>query len=585
MKRIINIFLNIVFTGSLLMMFSCSEDFLTKQPPGTAAGSVMESEAGVEAMIVGTYSVLQGGSRFGAVIASDWTYGSACADDSYKGSSAGDQPTFNALEKYEALPNNGYMANRWSECYNGVARANTALTFLWNTQAGPKPIPAARATTMEGELKFLRAWYHFKATLVFENIPYIKTPTELGDVLPVEVPNSDPGWDGIEADLQYAIDNLPGDHINGEPGRATKYSAMGLKAWAYLEQNDLASAKPLLDAIIAGPFSLVDNFYDNYNMTTENNSESIFEIQAATSGSNNSSIEIAGGSAPQAGPAGIGWGFFQPSQNLIEAFQVDASGLPIIDPAARPAVASDMGVSSTEDWTPPTTTFDPRMDWTVMRRGVDFLGWGICEGASWIREQSNGGPYMQKKFMQTFEEQNSLVEGRGFNNGKNYRAITLGHVLLWRAEIAVSDGDLGMARDLVNQIRNRAKSSDVVMGKVSTTVFDGSPIVVDWTQPAANYDVQPYPATGYPFDNATNAMKAIQLEERLEFACQGFRFFDLRRWGIDDEVLNAYIQDDSQFRTFLVGKHYDPNEDDFWPLPQNQLDLQPGVLSQDPAYK
>ena len=213
----------------------------------------------------------------------------------------------------------------------------------------------------------------------------------------------------------------------------------------------------------------------------------------------------------QSGPAGVGWGFFQPSQNLVEAFQVDANGLPILDVASRPPVANDMGINSSVDWTPPATTFDPRMDWTVMRRGIDFLGWGICEGESWIREQPNGGPYMTKKYMQTLEEQNTLVEGRGFNNGKNYRALTLGHVLLWRAEVAVSEGDLDMARDLVNQIRNRAKSSDVVMGLCLTTVFDGSPIVVDWNQPAANYDVQPYPGGGvYPFDNTANALKAVQ---------------------------------------------------------------------------
>ena len=34
---------------------------------------------------------------------------------------------------------------------------------------------------------------------------------------------------------------------------------------------------------------------------------------------------------PHAGPAGIGWGFYQPSQNLFDAFQVTEDGLPILD--------------------------------------------------------------------------------------------------------------------------------------------------------------------------------------------------------------------------------------------------------------
>lgn len=80
-----------------------------------------------------------------------------------------------------------------------------------------------------------------------------------------------------------------------------------------------------------------------------------------------------------------------------------------------------------------------------------------------------------------------------------------------------------------------------------------------------------------------NARKAVRLEHRLEFATEGLRFFQLRRWGIDDQVLNDYIASDSQFRTFLQGAAYEPEKDDYWPLPQSQLDIQPS-LTQDPAY-
>jgi hypothetical protein len=123
------------------------------------------------------------------------------------------------------------------------------------------------------------------------------------------------------------------------------------------------------------------------------------------------------------------------------------------------------------------------------------------------------------------------------------------------------------------------------MGKVSNTKFDGSPIVVDWEQPAANYLIEPYPADADEFSTPEKAMKAVRLEQRLEFATEGMRFFDLRRWGIDDEVLNAYIQQDTEFREFLKkGASYDATRDDYWPLPESQLDIQP-VLQQDPDYE
>ena len=228
-------------------------------------------------------------------------------------------------------------------------------------------------TEIEAEAKFLRAWFHFKATRVFWKIPYIKTQVELGETLPEEIPNDTEGWDDIEADLQYAIDNLPETSPMDEVGRATKYAAMAVKAHAHMYQNEMGDAKTLLDAIInSGNYSLVDNYYDNYDMTTENNEESIFEIQAATSGSNHSALVLAGPCMHQAGPAGLGWGFYQPSQNLFEAFQVTEDGLPVLDVTARENLVSDMGIASNAAFTPTDHLLDPRVDWTISRRGVDF---------------------------------------------------------------------------------------------------------------------------------------------------------------------------------------------------------------------
>jgi len=584
MKRISDIILITVLSVISLMICSCSEDFLVKEPPGALAGSVMESPEGVEGILIGAYSALQGRSRFGGAMATDFTYGGMASDDCYRGSSSGYHPS-NAIERYEALPNHSYMRERWRDCYDGVARANQVLVFLKAAQEGARPLTDSRAREIEGEAKFLRAWFHFKATRIFEKIPYIKTQAELGDLLPEEVSNDSEGWDDIEADLQFAINNLPETHPLGDAGRVTKYAAMAVKAHAHLYQKELSLAKPLLDNIITnGGYSLVANYYDNYNMTTENNAESIFEIQAATSATNHSSILVAYPSMHQSGPAGLGWGFYQPSQNLFEAFQVDVDGLPVLDIADRDPLENDMGIASSATFVPTSHLLDPRVDWTISRRGIDYLGWGISEGASWIREQSNGGPYMTKKFMHLYSEQSLNNYGRGFDNGKNYRAYRLAHILLWRAEIHVEDGELDEARLLVNQIRNRAKGSDVVMGLCTTYAFDGSPITVDWNQPAANYMIEPYPPGSPAFATKEEARKVVRLEIRLEFATEGHRFFDLRRWGIADQVLNAYIAQDSQFRVFLQGASYDPEEDDYWPLPQDQVDFQKGILKQDSSY-
>ena len=541
---------------------------------------LFRSPEGIENLLIGVYERMQGGSMFGGALVSDWTYAAGCSDDAYKGTSSGDQSNFNLLERYEALPNNPYLQDRWNNAYDGVARANVVLTFLDKVQASPKPMLEARAKEVEGEAKFMRAWFHFQANKVFEKIPYIKTTKELGSVAPEAVPNTDAGWAGIEEDFQVAINNLPATPIMNQPGRPTKYAAMAFKAQAHMYQKEYAAAKTLLDEIIAsGKYSLVADYTWNFDMTHENNKESIFEMQCGTTANATTAVNGSGCNFHQKGAASCGgWGFFQVSSDLFNAFQVDANGLPKLNRAERVNIATDMGKGSADNFTPTTALLDPRVDYLVARRGVDFLGWGIHPGNDWIREQNNGGPMMTKVFMHKKDEQTLNLNGSGFNNGKNFRMMRYASILLWRAECAIVDNDLEMARTLVNQVRTRAKNSPPVMGRVSSTANLLTSPVVDWTQPAANYKVEAYPA-GYPFDTKENALKAVQEETRLEFALQNHRFFDLRRWGIIEKTLDDYIAQDITFRTFMQGANFEAGKDEYWPLPQGVLDLQPGILT------
>ncbi len=324
-------------------------------------------------------------------------------------------------------------------------------------------------------------------------------------------------------------------------------------------------------------------------MTHENNSESIFELQCTTTATATSSVAGSGCNFHQNGPASCGgWGFYQPSRNLFEAFQTTAEGLPVLDVAARDRLVTDMGVGSGLDFTPTDHLLDPRVDFIVARRGVDFLGWGIHPGNDWIREQNNGGPMMTKIFMHKKEEQSLNLNGSGFANGKNFRMYRYASVLLWRAECAIEDNDLELARTYVNMIRNRAKGSTPVMGLCTSTKNLGANPVVDYSKPAANYKVEPWPGPAiYPFDNKANALRAVQEETRLEFACQNHRFFDLRRWGVLASTLNAYIADDITYRSFLAAPSlavFNATQDDYWPIYQGVIDLQKGVIAQDPAY-
>ena len=142
-------------------------------------------------------------------------------------------------------------------------------------------------------------------------------------------------------------DKLPA--TQAEPGRPTKWAAMAVAARAYLQELKYAEAKPLLDNIItSGQFSLMPNFIDNYNIATENNDESIFEIQANVNDINESlNAEMGIGlNWPHGGDIGMCCGFHQPSQNLVNAYKVDANGLPMFDTFNNVDLKNDQGISS-----------------------------------------------------------------------------------------------------------------------------------------------------------------------------------------------------------------------------------------------
>jgi len=299
--------------------------------------------------------------------------------------------------------------------------------------------------------------------------------------------------------------------------------------------------------------------------------------------------------APYAPELGMCCGFHQPTQNLANAFKVDANGLPLFDTFNNTDLKNDQGIASKDEFIPATDLLDPRIDFTMGRRGLPYMDWGIMRGQDWIRDQSWGGPYntVEKTFFYK-SERNTLSTTTGWQTGinsNNIRYLRYGQILLWRAEIAANEGDLAKALDYVNQIRTRA-GNEKVMGKVNiyklpldVNTGDTWKQYVDFTVPAANYKIGTYAS----FADKNYAMKAVQWENRLEFATEGFRFFDLRRWdkanpGSMAATLNAFAAADQRVRPEVMkGTSFD-EKDKYQPVPQVQLDLQPGVLVQNSGY-
>lgn len=574
-KKLIYIF------AALIGLYSCGDDFSETPAVGALSDDALANTTGVNLLLTGAYSVLDGqrnnspGNGFG--VSGDNWWLDVMSDDAHKGSNDADQEELFQLEINDIRTVNGYFRSKFAALYAGVNRSNAALNVIAGIDtSGLLESEATKLLQQEGEAKFLRAHYYFELTKIFGNVAIVSI--ENFEALEFNQPNTGPAWDQIESDLQFAIDNLPGTRADQpDAGRPTAVVAKAFLAKAHLYQQDFGTALTLFNEVInSGEFSLNPEFLDNFNAAGENSPESVFAIQFAAdsgfsfNGNIGSTLNFPGG-----GPFGSCCGFYMPTIDLANAYQVDANGLPILDIADVPIFKNDYNIASDEPFEPDTTTpVDPRLDYTVGRRGIDYNGFGEHIGKEWIRSApiaDISGPYLPKKSVYQ-ESEIGVSRGQGDwgqeHSGLNYNIMRYADVLLMAAEAAVEEGDLAMALNYVNQVRNRAANTSVVQA-------------VDGSGPAANYVVGLYSS----FPNQDFARQAVRQERRLELGMEGHRLFDLRRWGVTTTVLPQYYANETRVIENFGPKvlPYQPHFD-LAPIPIDAIDLSQGVLTQNPGY-
>ena len=181
------------------------------------------------------------------------------------------------------------------------------------------------------------------------------------------------------------------------------------------------------------------------------------------------------------------------------------------------------------------------------RDGVPYKDWGP-HASGWIRQEAYGGPYSPKK--NVHEKGSGAQSAVGWVNTQlnsvNIHLLRYADVMLLLAEAEVEVGSLENARTIVNEIRTRAAAK--VQGPGTTKANIGVPIddpSITW----ATYKVGLYTT---PFASQDEARTAVRYERRLELAMEGQRFFDLRRWGIFQQVLNEYVATEKERRSYLA---------------------------------
>jgi hypothetical protein len=555
---------------------SCKKNFLDIKPAGGIDASLLSNAKGLDALLVGAYSMLPGTKTFNwtwEAASSNWVFGSIRGLEANKGTDSGDQPAINPIQTFTETATNDFVNLRWRAIYEGVSRCNNLINVT-NTALTAAKITQEQADSYIMQARVLRGWFHFEAWRMWEKVPYLDEKTDPGTVA-----NTEDIRPQIIADLTEGT-NLPTNM--GAVGKFNKTVAQVLLGKALMQMNhDYAGALVQLTAAKSGSkadgsaIGLAPTYGEIFDIVNRNGIEAIYTVQYSVN--DNSGAKNGGDGEvlnfPYLHGPGRCCGFFNPTQEFVNSFRT-SGGLPLLDFSYNTGanqVKSDQGVASAAAFTPDAGPLDPRLDWSVGRRGIPYWDWGKHTGADWIRDQTYSGPYNPKKQVYKKSQEGQYTEVGNWTPGwtaNGYRMIRYADLLLMIAECQIETSDLAGARTNINLIRARAANP--------------AGFVMDGAVPAANYVINQYPAAGYPFDSQANARIALRLERKLELGQEGHRYFDLNRWGTTVTELNRILAFEetmpwggSLYNGATVGA-----EDVTYPVPQRQIDLSNGKLVQ-----
>jgi starch-binding outer membrane protein, SusD/RagB family len=623
--KILKINYLVIITLLLIGLFLQACDSILNIPPkGSLSEDVLSNEQGLRATLIGAYGALDGGviDHAWRNAPGNWIYGSVRGGDAHKGSTPGDQGQILSIMLGQAEPNFSYLNSRWSHLYEGISRANAVLSLA---EEVPDMDETAKVHAV-AEARFLRGHFYFELRRNFNMVPWIDENTT-----DFNQPNDRDIWPDIEADFQFAMENLP--EIQSERARVNRWAAAAYLAKTYVYQEKWNDAKPLYDNIIANgvtstgiSYDLFENFRDNWEPAMESvNPEAVFFVQqVANEGTGNiynanRGIRL---NYPYNSPF-LCCGFYQPTQDLVNSFRTDNDGLPFIDSYNDEMVTNDMHISSNDRFDDfYMGNLDPRLDWTAGRRGAPYLDWGPHPGQTWVRDQGSAGPYANQKeiYWQSRQDVDADLSEWSPGSAINTNIIRFADVLLMAAEVEAQLNNLGQALEYVNRVRNRAANSvwvnidhnrqyalaevnseaemltldgvstrDWVIreDRESTFVFLGG----DSSDPNRwqeyedpNDHIGEYSA----FNSQQDALQKIYFERKIELAMEGHRFYDLVRWGLANEQYNTFFAYESQITPIVGVGNFSPGRDEYLPIPQSQIDLSrvDGVplLQQNPGY-
>ena len=567
-----------VFIFTCMMTMGCQEEFLDFQPKGVISDAELNTPDNAEKMVIAAYAAMGNDGLLSNQYQDMWAWGTSRSDDGYKGGGGiGDQFDTHTTEIFTLnTPNNFNSNHNWATIYAAISRANDAMRRINALTDAEYPLKAERLAEMRfirGHMEFiLKVLYKFPV-FIDENVP----KDEIINISNRELTDQE-GWAYIADEFRAGINVLP--ELQSDEGRPTKnaaraYLAKVLLYKAYVQddnhqvvsitQPELQEVVSLIEAIEgSGEYALYNDYAKNFLWEFESGDESVWAImRSIDDGSTEGRGNLSTGLTSSMGPGYGCCSFNQASQNLVNAFKTDENGLPLFD-----TYDQDPVIATAEDMA--KNSMDPRIAHTAGIPGMPFkYDPNRIYDSTYSRVPGVYGYYMGMKDQELPESPSFRQYTAFFSISRNTDQIRYGDLLLMKAEALIELGRMAEALPIINQIRRRAVSPE----SLARLVFaDGSS--------TGNWSVGEYATLGAQ----ENARKILRWERRLELAFESKRFFDLVRWGIAEETLNAYFATEQSRRDYLKDGRFVAGRDEYLAIPQQQITVSQGLYQQNPGY-